>query len=73
MMFADLVDIDDFRNRLSELGVYLPPGDSPDSWAQFVRAAQPVDGLPELIETLCDEGVTLQPEVRKAVDIILMP
>lgn len=73
MMFADLVDIDDFRDRLSQLGVDLPPGDSPDSWAQLVRAAQPVDGLPELIETLCAEGMTLQPEVRKAVDIILLP
>lgn len=73
MMFADLVDIDDFRDRLGELGVDLPPGDSPDKWAQLVRAAQPVDGLPELIEALCAEGVTLQPEVRKAIDIILMP
>lgn len=73
MMFADLVDIDDFRDRLRELGVELPPGDSPDNWAQLVRAAQPVDGLPELIETLCAEGVTLQPEVRKAIDIILTP
>lgn len=73
MMFADLVDVDDFRQRLGELGVDLPPGGSPDSWAGLVRAAQPVDGLPELIAMLCAEGVTLQPEVRKAVEIILMP
>lgn len=73
MMFADLVDIDDFRDRLSELGLDLRAGDSPEDWARMVRAAQPVDGLPELIETLCAEGVTLQPEVRKAIEIILMP
>ncbi|MCC4118069.1 hypothetical protein LLG90_22195 [Aromatoleum toluclasticum] len=73
MMFADLVDVDDFRQRLGELGIDLPVGGSPDDWAGLVRAAQPVDGLPELIGILCAEGVTLQPEVRQTVDIILMP
>jgi len=73
MMFADLVDVDDFRLRLGELGIDLPPDGSPDSWARLVRAAQPIDGLPELIEMLCAEGVSLQPEVREAVEMILMP
>ena len=73
MMFADLVDVDDFRQRLLELGVELPPGTSPEHCARLVRAAQPVDGLPELVGALCADGVTLQPEVRRAVELILMP
>ncbi|NMG46068.1 hypothetical protein GPA22_20320 [Aromatoleum toluvorans] len=73
MMFADLVDIDDFRQRLGELGIDLPASGSPESWARQIRAAQPVDGLPELIGKLCAEGVTLQPEVREAIEMILKP
>jgi hypothetical protein len=73
MMFAELVDVDDFRQRLLELGIDVPPGASPERWASLVRAAQPVDGLPELIGALCTDGVTLQPEVRRAVELILMP
>jgi hypothetical protein len=73
MMFADLVDVDDFRQRLLELGIDLPPGVSPERCASLVRAAQPVDGLPELIGALRADGVTLHPEVRRAVELILMP
>lgn len=73
MMFADLVDVDDFRQRLRELGIELPPDASPECWASVVRAAQPVAGLPELIDALCAAGVTLQPEVRRAVELIRMP
>lgn len=73
MMFAELVDVDDFRQRLGELGIDLPADGSPASWARLVRAAQPIDGLPELIEMLCAEGVTLQPEVREAIEMIRMP
>jgi hypothetical protein len=73
MMFADLVDVDDFRERLLELGVALPPDTSPEQCASLVRAAQPVDGLPELIRSLCADGVTLQPEVRRAVELIIRP
>lgn len=73
MMYADLFDVDDFRQRLFELGVEVPPGASPERCASIVREAQPLDGLPELIGALCAEGVTLQPEVRRAVEMIVMP
>lgn len=73
MMFADLVDVEDFRQRLLELGIGVPPDTPPERCARLVRAAQPVDGLPELIGALCAHGVTLQPEVRRAVELILMP
>ncbi len=72
MMFADLVDMDDFRQRLLELGIDLPADTSPERCASLVRAAQPVDGLPELIDVLCADGVTLHPDVRRAVELILM-
>ena len=39
MMFADLVDVDDFRERLLALGIDLPPDTSPERCAQLVRAA----------------------------------
>lgn len=73
MMFADLVDVEDFRLRLLELGVDIPSGVSPERCAALVRAAQPVDGLPELIGGLCAGGVTLHPEVRRAIELIRMP
>jgi hypothetical protein len=73
MMFADLVDVDDFRQHLLQLGIDLPPGTSPEQWASLVREAQPLDGLPELIAWLCSGAVALQPEVRRAVELILMP
>lgn len=72
MMFAELVDVDDFRQGLLELGVDLPPGTSPEGCASQVRAAQPIDGLPELIGALYADGVTLHPEVRRAVELIVM-
>jgi hypothetical protein len=73
MMFADLVDVDDFRQRLLELGIDLPSDASPERWAELIRAAQPVDGLPELIGALRADGIALQPEVRRAIELILMP
>lgn len=73
MMFADLVDVDDFRERLLELGIDVPPGASPEHCASLARAALPVDGLPELIAALRADGVTLQPEVRRAIELIVMP
>jgi hypothetical protein len=72
MMFADLVDVEDFRQRLLELGIDVPPDTSPERCAWLVRAAQPVDGLPELIGALCADGVTLHPEVRRVVELIRM-
>lgn len=71
MMFADLVDVEDFRLCMRELGVDLPADGSPELWAQIVRAAQPVDGLPMVIDGLCASGVTLQPEVRQVVELII--
>lgn len=71
MMFADLVDVEDFRDCMRSLGIELPADASPEQWAQIVRAAQPVDGLPMVIDGLCASGVTLQPEVRRAVELII--
>ncbi len=73
MMFADLVDVEDFRRSLIELGLELPPDASPEQCASIVRAAQPLRGLPELIGALRAGGVTLHPDVRRAVELILMP
>ncbi len=73
MMIADLVDGEDFRQRLVALGIDIPPGASPQACACAVRAAQPVDGLPEVVAGLCCDGVTLLPEVRRAVEFILEP
>jgi len=73
MMFADLVDLEDFRQGLLELGVELLPGSSPEHCASVVRAALPLDGLPELVGALSADDVTLHPDVRRAVELILMP
>ena len=70
MMIADLVDGDDFRQHLVNLGVDIPTDASPDTCVQRVRAAMPVAGLDELVTALRSDSVTLLPEVRQALDAL---
>ncbi len=73
MMIADLVDQDDFRERLTELGVALAADLSPE---QCVAEAlqwhglqpQPETRLAELFNALLKHADLLLPEVKQAVE-----
>ncbi|TVQ69097.1 MAG: hypothetical protein EA373_09355 [Oceanospirillales bacterium] len=67
MMFADLVDEVDFRERLQELGAQLPKDTSPELCLSMAKE-QGVDGLQQLVEQLLADPGLLQPEVRLALE-----
>lgn len=67
MMFADLVDEVDFRERLQELGAQLPMDASPEMCFSMAKD-QRVDGLQKLVEQLLADPGLLQPEVRSALE-----
>jgi hypothetical protein len=70
MMFADLVDDVDFRERLQALGADLPADADPQTCVRLVKAQhanQPLAGLDELIGNLLANQGLLQPEVKQAL------
>ena len=48
MMIAELIDGDDFRQRLMALGVQLPEGACPETCARLARRMQREVGVPGL-------------------------
>lgn len=70
MMFADLVDDVDFRERLLALGADLPADADPLTCVRLVKAQhanRPLPGLDELIRDLLANQGLLQPEVKQAL------
>lgn len=76
MMIVDLVDGEDFRERLVALGLTLPAGTQPQACAQAAadRLAATGDArLVELVEALRSQSGMVLPEVREAVEQVLVP
>lgn len=76
MMHADLIDQEDFRERLVALGLSIPPGTSAQqactlavSGLDSVRAK----ALRRLVEELLAGSATLLPAVREAINRQLLP
>ncbi|MCC6074870.1 hypothetical protein ACFPTX_12795 [Pseudomonas sp. GCM10022188] len=76
MMHADLIDQEDFRERLVALGLSIPPGSSAQQACELavsgldnVRAK----ALRRLIEELLAGSATLLPAVREAINRQLLP
>lgn len=67
MMFADLIDEVDFRERLQQLGANLPNDASPAICVALAKEQQ-VAGLATLARALMAEPGLLQPEVRAAIN-----
>jgi len=76
MMIVELIDGEDFRDRLVALGVTIPAGACPESSARLARRCAlegPMDGLAELVEELIGKRDILLPAVRQALETHLLP
>lgn len=69
MMFADLIDEVDFRERLQECGAILPLDASPETCVRLAKEQQLV-GLVALATELLAEPGLLQPEVKEALAML---
>lgn len=76
MMIADLIDTQDFRERLLALGIELPADADPDTCARLAvrqHAHSTVLGLPALVKGLEAQAGVMLPEVREALERHLRP
>ncbi len=76
MMYADLIDAEDFRQRLVALGIELPADADPDTSARLAahrQAEAGVPGLAALVAELEAQGGVMLPEVRDALVNHLRP
>ncbi len=76
MMYADLIDAEDFRERLVALGIDIPAGAEPDESARLAaqhHARSAVPGLPALVAELETQVGVMLPEVRQALAYHLRP
>nr|WP_312509234.1 hypothetical protein [Pseudomonas luteola] len=76
MMYADLIDQDDFRDRLIALGIAVPSGITPEQACQQALCGlnpERVTALRRLVEELLSGHATLLPSVREAIARQLLP
>lgn len=76
MMHADLIDQDDFRERLQALGFSVPPEATPEQACEYaVRGLSPerAQALRRLVEDMLGGRATLLPAVREAISRQLLP
>lgn len=76
MMHADLIDQEDFRERLVALGLSIPSGSSPEHACELAvsgLSAERAVALRRLVEELLGGSATLLPNVREAISRHLLP
>ncbi|MCQ4260484.1 hypothetical protein [Stutzerimonas stutzeri] len=76
MMHADLIDQDDFRDRLVSLGFEIPSGVTAEQACERAVIGLSQDRahvLRRLIEELLGGSATLLPSVREAICTKLLP
>ncbi|MFV3329989.1 hypothetical protein ACNFIA_03525 [Pseudomonas sp. NY15437] len=76
MMHADLIDQDDFRERLQALGFAVPPAVTAEQACEYaVRGLTPERSLAlrRLVEEMLAGNATLLPAVREAISRQLLP
>jgi len=75
-MHADLIDQEDFRERLLALGFSIPQGVSADQACSHALSglnAERSTALRRLVEELLGGSATLLPAVREAISRTLLP
>lgn len=76
MMIVDLIDGDDFRDRLVALGIRIPEGACPETCARMALLKHTevgVPGLRELVHELMEQTDVMLPSVREAIERFLLP
>ncbi len=76
MMIVDLIDDDDFRDRLVALGIRIPEEACPETSARVAlvkHAEVEVPGLRELAQELGEQTDIMLPSVRAALEGVLLP
>lgn len=76
MMIVDLIDPEDFCQRLASLGVDIPHGDIPEQACRRLLedlGDERRRGLQQVVDGLLDPAITLHPQVRKAIVEQLLP
>jgi len=76
MMIVDLIDGDDFRNKLVGLGVLIPEGACPETCARMARRKYLETDVPDLeytVSELMSHTDVMLPSVRRAIEAHLLP
>ncbi|MCW4149410.1 hypothetical protein OM427_07670 [Halomonas sp. 18H] len=76
MMIVELIDGEDFRQRLVELGVRIPEHACPETCARTAlrkHMEAGVPGLQELVREMMSKTDILLPSVRAAIERFLLP
>ncbi|NKQ10171.1 hypothetical protein [Pseudomonas sp. SST3] len=76
MMHADLIDQDDFRDRLVSLGFEIPSGVTAEQACERAVSGlsqERAQALRRLVEELLGGSATLLPAVREAISRKLLP
>lgn len=76
MMYADLIDQDDLRERLQALGIEIPPGATAEQACEraLVGLSAPrAQALRGLVEQMLASGAEMLPAVREAISRQLLP
>ncbi|WP_193092592.1 hypothetical protein [Halomonas colorata] len=74
MMIVELIDGDDFRARLTALGIDIAEGADPDTCARIAAQAHQQKAIPELpalVNDLMTQQNILLPSVRHAIERFL--
>lgn len=76
MMHADLIDQEDFRERLVALGLSIPPGVTAGQACEYAVSGlgpERAVALKRLVEELLGGSAALLPDVREAISRTLLP
>ncbi|WFF40105.1 hypothetical protein EVC62_00595 [Salinicola endophyticus] len=76
MMIVNLVDGEDFRQRLVALGVHVPEAACPETCARLAAGCYRAGRVPELpaaIREMTEQSDMLLPSVKAAIDQHLLP
>ncbi|GHB23995.1 hypothetical protein [Salinicola rhizosphaerae] len=76
MMIAELIDGEDFRQRLIALGVHVPEEACPETCARLAAGChrtRGVEGLEASIRELMQHTELMLPSVKAAIEAHLLP
>lgn len=76
MMYADLIDQEDFRDRLQSLGICIPSDATPDQACEYALrglSQERIQALRKLVEEILGSNASVLPAVREAISRHLLP